>query len=343
MLKIDGAIGEGGGQVLRTCLSLSLLTGQGFNLANIRAGRKKPGLRPQHLCAVQVAAKIGNARVEGAELNSSKLLFSPKSIQPGKYKCDIGTAGSTSLILQTIFLPLSFANSSSSIKISGGTHVPFSPSFEFIYQHWLYYMQKLGFQISLDLEQAGFYPRGGGIIRATIDPVDMISPLYINRRGSLIQIRGMSAVANLDRKIAERQRNQVIRRLGDRYPLNDIRIIQLPSRYKGTTICLICEFEHTQCCYFSLGALGKPAELVADEACDQIEYLMSTEATIDEHLADQLLLPLTFANSKSTYVTARITRHLITNAEILRLFLPAKIFIDGNENEAGTITINPPA
>ncbi len=341
MLNIDGASGEGGGQVLRTCLSLSLLTGKSFHLANIRAGRKKPGLRPQHLAAVQIAAKIGDARVVGAELNSSHLSFTPKSIQSGNFRCDIGTAGSTSLVFQTIFMPLSFANRSSSLRISGGTHVPFSPSFDFLSQHWLHHMKQVGYKISLDMKQAGFYPQGGGMIYATIMPIEEISAINLTQRGTLKQIRGLSAVANLDRKIAERQRNQVIQRLGSRYPLSDIRIVMLPAKFKGTTICLICEFEHTQCCYFSLGALGKPAEVVADEACDQIEYLLSTEAAIDEYLADQLLLPLSIASSDSTYSTARITSHLLTNAEILRLFIPADISIHGNVGEAGTITISP--
>jgi RNA 3'-terminal phosphate cyclase (ATP) len=341
MLNIDGAIGEGGGQVLRSCLSLSLTTGHQFNISNIRARRKKPGLRPQHLAAVQIAARIGNARVEGANLNSTNLSFYPQSILSGKYKVDIGTAGSTALVLQTIFMPLSFTDHSSSITISGGTHSPLAPSFDFLSRHWMYYLKELGFQFDLDIEQAGFYPQGGGRIRAKIRPVKAISALSISQRGELKQIRGLSAVANLNRKIAERQREQVIRRLGSRYPLNDIRILQLPSKYKGTTICLICEFEHTQCCYFSLGALGKPAERVADEVCEKIEQFISSEATIDEYLADQLLLPLTFANERSAFSTARITSHLLTNAEILEIFLPAEISILGKKGEPGTITITP--
>jgi RNA 3'-terminal phosphate cyclase (ATP) len=341
MLNIDGAIGEGGGQVLRTCLSLSLVTGQHFTISNIRARRKKPGLRPQHLNAVQIAARIGNAIVEGADISSTKLNFAPQTILPGNYKVDIGTAGSTSLVLQTIFLPLSFANRSSSITISGGTHSPLAPSFDFLQRHWAYFLNKLGFQISLDIEQAGFYPQGGGRIHAKIRPADAIRALNISRRGEMKQIRGFSAVANLNRKIAERQREQVIRRLGSQYPLNDIRIGQLPSKYKGTTIYLICEFEHTQCCYFSLGALGKPAELVADEVCEKIEYFLLSGATIDEYLADQLLLPLAFADTGSEFSTARITSHLLTNAEILRIFLPVEISILGKKDEPGTITITP--
>jgi RNA 3'-terminal phosphate cyclase (ATP) len=341
MLSIDGGMGEGGGQVLRTCLSLSLTTGKPFRISGIRSGRNKPGLRAQHLNAVRLAQRIGSARVEGAELNSTCLIFYPTGIQTGSYKSEIGTAGSTSLVLQTLYLPLSFGGESSVLRISGGTHVPYAPSFDWLNSHWIHYLKKIGFQISIDLEQAGFYPQGGGRIRAKIIPVDKVSGLSLSHRGSLKHIHGNSAVANLDRKIAERQRNQIVRRLGHKYPLNDIRIVQLPSKFKGTSITLVCEFEQTRCCYFSLGAPGKPAEKVADEVCEKIELLLSTEATLDEYLADQLLLPLSVADSKSTYSTVKVTDHLRTNADVIQSFVNTKIEIIGNNGSTGIISISP--
>jgi RNA 3'-terminal phosphate cyclase (ATP) len=232
-------------------------------------------------------------------------------------------------------------NAASSISITGGTHVPWAPSFDFLKYHWMKYLIKLGIDTSLDMDMAGFYPQGGGRIHATIRPTDSILPLNLTNRGALKQIRGLSAVANLDRRIAERQRAQILRRLSDRYPLNDIRIVQLPSRFKGTTVCLICEFEYSQCCYFALGERGKPAERVADEAIEKIEYFLSTDATIDEYLADQILLPLTIAKSKSSFSTSKITRHLLTNVEIIQEFLPASIDISGEINSPGMITIDP--
>lgn len=341
MVDIDGAMGEGGGQILRSCLSLSLVTGQAFRITNIRLGRKKPGLRAQHLASVDIAAKIGQADIEGAELNSTSLLFSPKTIKPGNYGCQIGTAGSTSLVLQTIYLPLSFCRKASYLTISGGTHAPMAPSFDFLDLHWTFYLNMLGLHVSLELEQAGFYPQGGGIIHAAINPAKSIAPLFLLERGPLQQIRGFSAVANLDRQIAERQREQAIHRLGQRYPLNEIRLAQLPSKYKGTTICLICEFEYSQCCYFSLGAPGKPAEKVADEVCDQIELLLSSQATLDEFISDQLLLPLSLAQSRSSYSTAKVTNHLLTNVKVIQSFLPIRINILGEIGTPGTVTINP--
>lgn len=341
MISIDGRMGEGGGQILRTCLSLSLISGKPFKISNIRAGRNKPGLRAQHLNAVLLSQRIGRAEVEGAKLNSTGLAFYPKDIRSGKYRSDIGTAGSTSLVLQTVCLPLSFGTKPSNLSLIGGTHVPFSPTFDWLSMHWVHYLYLIGIRLSTELAQAGFYPRGGGQIHAKINPVNQLTGLNISKRGSLKQIRGISAVANLDRKIAERQREQVVRRLGTKYQLNDIRIKQLPSKNKGTSLTLVCEFEHTQCCYSALGAPGKPAEKVADEVCDQIENLLSTEASMDEYLADQLLLPLCLAKSKSTYTTVKITDHIRSNADVIRAFINPRIEITGNSGSTGTITIYP--
>lgn len=340
-LEIDGSQGEGGGQVLRTCLSLSLITGTAFHIYNIRAGRNNPGLSPQHLKAVEAAAEIGNASLTGADLRSTSLTFSPQKISSGKFKIDIGTAGSSTLVLQSICIPLSFTDSTSKITISGGTHVPWSPSYDYLKQHWLVFLSRMGYDIFLDIQSAGFYPQGGGQITAEIQPIKSINPLNLIERGNFKQIRGYSAVANLTRKIAVRQRQQVLRRLGDTYKLNDIRINSLPARSKGTTICLIGEFSNSQCCYFALGELGKPAEKVADEVVDQIEKFMATEAAIDEYLADQLLLPLSMADDVSQFSAAKITNHLITNANVIQRFLPSLIHIKGELNSPGLVTIEP--
>jgi RNA 3'-terminal phosphate cyclase (ATP) len=341
MITLDGRMGEGGGQILRTCLSLSLLTGKPFSIINIRSGRSKPGLRPQHLSAVILAQKIGDALVEGAEIGSSRLSFIPQEVQGGNYKFDIGTAGSTSLVVQSVYLPLSFGDRASKLRLTGGTHVPYAPTYDWIKLNWLYHLESIGFDISLELEEAGFYPQGGGSLRVIINPVNQLSGLEITNRGRLKQIRGISAVANLDRKIAERQRNQVITRIGAKFHLNDIRIRQLPSRFKGTSIALVCEFEHTRCCYTALGAIGKPAEKVADEVCEQVEAFLNSEATIDEYLADQLLLPLSLAGTISDITTPRITKHLTTNAQVIRHFLNANIEISGEIGKTGKILINP--
>jgi len=207
-IEIDGSIGEGGGQVLRSSLALSLVTGQALHIKNIRSRRPKPGLMPQHLKAVQAAAAIGMARTEGSHLGSQSLVFEPRGIRSGRFDFDIGTAGSTSLVLQTILLPLSVAKEPSSVTVRGGTHVPWSPCFHYLDLHWLRYMRAIGFNVQLAMELAGFYPQGAGIVHAVVQPTTQILPLRLTERGTLKRIHGISAVSNLDVSIAERQRNQ---------------------------------------------------------------------------------------------------------------------------------------
>lgn len=341
MIEIDDSHGEGGGQVLRTSLTLSVMTGKSIRIAKIRAGRKKPGLRPQHLKAVEASAKICDARVGGASIGSTEITFQPDEIKGNRYHFDIGTAGSTSLVFQTIYLPLSMADRKSAVTITGGTHVPWSPCFHYLDRHWLHYLRESGLNIELSMEQAGFYPQGGGRIQAIINPISSIDPLQKEERGNLRQIRGISAVANLPNDIAKRQRQRVVKRLGAKYPLNDIRTMQMPARFKGTVMLLLAEFDHSQCCYFGLGAPGKRAEIVADEAIDALEAFLKTDGASDEFLADQLLLPLAFANAPSILRTSKITPHLLTNAEIITQFLPVEISIQGLLDQPGTISISP--
>jgi len=341
MIDIDGSLGEGGGQVLRSSLTLSMMTGQEMRITNIRAKREKPGLRPQHLNAVQAAAEICGASVEGANIGSQEITFSPGEIRGGKFRFDIGTAGSTSLVLQTVMLPLSKAAKQSIVTIIGGTHVPGSPCFHYLDFHYLPFLWKMGLDVHLRMEQAGFYPRGGGQIRASIEPNKKLLPLTLMERGRLIEIRGISAVANLARNIATRQRRQVLGRLGRRYPLNDIRVLDLPAPSPGSLILLLAEFEKSQACYFSLGEKGKSADKVADDAIASFEAFVATDSAIDQYLADQLLLPLAFASGPSEISTSRVTKHLVTNAEVIGKFLPVEIKMKGEIGEPGIVSVTP--
>ncbi len=343
MLEIDGSQGEGGGQVLRTSLTLSILTRQPVHLYNIRAGRSKPGLQPQHLKSVEAAAAISAAEVRGAAPSSRELFFQPGEVHPGRYRFDIGTAGSTSLVLQTVYLPLSLAGGTSHLTITGGTHVPHSPCYHYLEGQWLPYVRQIGLDIDLSMEAAGFYPRGGGRIQATIRPSRELAPLEACERGALQRLAGLSAVANLDPEIAKRQKHQALRRLEPRFREAKIKTIGLPSPGKGTFLSLQAEFERSSCFYFGLGELGKHAERVADEAVDALESFLSTDGAVDQYLADQLLLPLAFAGGTSHVHTSQVTLHLITNAGILRLFLPLEIHIKGEIGQPGSITIIPPS
>ncbi|PKO21008.1 MAG: RNA 3'-phosphate cyclase [Chloroflexi bacterium HGW-Chloroflexi-1] len=341
MIEIDGSLGEGGGQVLRSALTLAVMTGQPMRITNIRARRKKPGLQAQHLAAVNAAAAISGAEVEGAHLGASELRFQPGAVRPGDYRFDIGTAGAASLVLQTIFLPLGLAAGPSEVTIIGGTHVPWSPCFHYLDLQWLPFMHRIGFDTTLELLLAGFYPQGNGQIRARIEPIKTIAPLDLPERGGLKGIRGISAVANLDMSIAERQRKRALNRLQGRHNRIDIELLDLPARAKGTCLLLQAEFKRSSACYFGLGALGKRAEQVADEACLWLEKFLATNGAVDEYLADQLLLPLAFAEGPSEYRTAKVTPHLLTNAEIIRMFDVATIEIEDDSGKSGLVRITP--
>jgi len=344
VITIDGSQGEGGGQVLRSSLTLSVMTGQPIHIQNIRARRSKPGLMHQHLQAVKAAAAASKASLSGAFLGSMELQFEPGEITSGRFKFDIGTAGAATLVLQTIFLPLSFAGSASTVIITGGTHVPWSPCYHYLEELWLPCLKKLGFDARLSLEAAGFYPQGNGRIQTTIRPVEHIFPLQLTRRGDLQSITGVTGVANLEISIADRQRRQALQRLestvsGKRPP--NIRTERMPGKFKGTVLLLCAEFDPGRACFFGLGERGKPAERVADVAIDQLLEFMDAGGAVDPFLADQLLLPLSFATGASEFTTSRVTSHLQTNAAIIEAFEAAAIGIEGEVGQPGRVTVHP--
>jgi len=341
MIRINGSRGEGGGQVLRSSLTLSMLTGQPLRIDNIRAQRSKPGLRPQHLAAVQAATVVSGAEVTGAALGSTALQFRPAGVQSGHYRFDIGTAGSTALVLQTIFLPLALADEPSSVTITGGTHVPWSPCFHYLDRQWLPMLRRIGFEAHLTLEQAGFYPRGGGRIQVEIAPAGSLRPLDLENRGSLQRVSGISAIANLPEHIARRQKKQVERRLSSWAPDLSVETESMASPAKGTVLFLQAECEIGGGSFTALGKRGMPAERVADEAVDQLGAYLVSNAAIDKYLADQMILPLVLTPDPSSFSTAEITRHLLTNIEVVQAFLDVEIVVDGELSYPGSVCIKP--
>lgn len=339
MLEIDASFGEGGGQILRSALALSIITGKPMRLARIRAKRPQPGLKPQHLKAVEAAARISSAHVEGAKLGSQFLLFEPQGLQAGEYAFDIGTAGSVSLLLQTLYLPLSFADAPSNLELRGGTHVPWSPCYHYLAWQWLPYLARAGYRVDCSLESAGFYPRGGGVMHACIRPCEDLSALCLRKRGRLLRIRGLSGVGLLPLSIAERQRKQAWERLQALDVPLEIEAEEVPSRSPGTFLILQAEFEHNCCCAFALGERHKPAEKVADEAVDELLADIASGGAIDAWLADQLLLPLALARGVSELSVSRISQHLSSNAELVAYFLPADIVIEGRPDQPGSVRI----
>ena len=339
MIDIDASFGEGGGQILRSALALSVITGKPMRLTAIRARRPQPGMRPQHVKVVEAAARISAAHVEGAILGSQTLCFEPTGLAGGDYAFDIGTAGSTSLLLQAVCLPLSFADGPSRLSLSGGTHVPWSPCYHYLQWQWLPTLAEAGYRVDCSLERAGFYPRGGGLLHATILPVRTLSPLRITERGRLLRIHGLSAVGRLDRSIAERQRRQAIERLRELDVPAEIEIADVPAASPGTFLVLQAQFEGGRCCAFALGALHKAAEKVADEAVAELRADIDAGGAIDGWLADQLLLPLAFIPGQSVFAVCRISQHLRSNAELLGYFLSVSVEIEGETGQPGRVSI----
>jgi RNA 3'-terminal phosphate cyclase (ATP) len=341
VLQIDGSVGAGGGQILRTAIALSLLTRPPFEMVNIRASRARPGLRPQHLQAVKAALAIGRGRAEGADPESQRLVFEPGHISGGRYQFDIGTAGSTSLILQTVYLPLAFTGEQSRVQIRGGTHVPLSPCFHYVDLHWRRFLEAMGLPLTLIMTRAGFYPRGGGVIEAVIEPLSTFRPLELVWRGALSRLCGISAVGNLPAEVAQRQRHQALARLAEAGHSCTIDLERLSAVGRGTMFLLLAEFEGSQACFFSLGKRGKRAEAVADDAIDAFLAFLETDGAVDSYCADQLLLPLALADDVSVVRTAAVTPHLLTNAEVIGRFLPVSIEIEGEMGAPGLVRVRP--
>ncbi len=345
MVRIDGSFGEGGGQVLRTSVALSCVLGKPMEITNIRAARRSPGLRPQHRTAVLAAASITGAEVQGAELSSTALQFRPNRTSGGSYRFDVaekqGSAGSVSLVLQTILLPLCFAEQLSVVMVNGGTHVPWSPPFHYLSSIIAPLLDRLGAHIELSIASWGWYPIGGGHVSARITPSRALRPLTMTDRGGLVRVTGISAVSNLPGHIATRQRDRVRAVLGSQSIDTSIEIQSATSPGKGSFLFLAAEFEHVSAGFGGLGAIGKRAEEVADEACDGLLSHLRSKGALDPHLADQIVPWLAFCQGTSEFTTSRVTRHLLTNLWVVRQFMDLDVQVEGSEGEEGRIVIRP--
>jgi RNA 3'-terminal phosphate cyclase (ATP) len=333
-VKIDGSYGEGGGQILRTGLALSVLTSRALEIYNIRAKRKKPGLRDQHLVCVQAAQKISGAKVSGAEISSQLLRFEPQKVSPGQYQFDIGTAGSTSLVFQTILLPLGLADDPSEISLIGGTHNPLAPSFHYLKEIFLPMVSQLGIKVEARLEKYGFYPKGGGQVRFFIKQTKMIQPKDFLERGDLQEITGTSLVANLPLSIATRQKLSATRLLKDCSP--SIKTEEVKAFSPGTFIFLKAKYQNALAGFSALGERGKPAEKVGEEAAKMFSDYHQSQIALEPHLADQIILYLAASRQSFSFTTSQITNHLRTHIWLLEKFLELKININETENRIST-------
>jgi RNA 3'-terminal phosphate cyclase (ATP) len=341
LIEIDGSFGEGGGQILRTSLALSLITAKPFRLKNIRAGRAKPGLQPQHLMCVRAAATIGQATTRGACPGSSELTFEPGEVVAGKYHFPIGTAGATSLVLHTLYLPLAFrATVPSELTITGGTHVEHSPAFHFLQTTWRGYLELFGLHVGLKMRRPGFYPRGGGVLEAVVQPCARVQPLRLDDVKPATAVSIMSASAGLPETVNTRQSRRASFRLRETGLAVDVEQ-ETWEGGPGSMLAIKLETPPVPTLFFGLGARGKPSERVADEAADQaLAHLRTEPPGVDLHTGDQLVLPLALAEGSSAYRVTEVTRHLLTNIEVIQRFVERNIRVDGAEGYPGVVRVD---
>jgi RNA 3'-terminal phosphate cyclase (ATP) len=324
MLTIDGSRGEGGGQIFRTSLTLSLVTGTPFRIDRIRAGRAKPGLMRQHLTALEAAAAVGEADVDGAVVGAQEIVFRPKRLRPGTYRFAVGTAGSAGLVLQTILLPLVIARARSSVTLEGGTHNPAAPPFEFLAEAFLPLLRRMGAAVDARLERAGFYPAGGG--RMTIDVTDRgsLASVHLVQRGRTLRRRARALVSRLSRQIADRELAVIRSRLG--WDGDELEVVMLSEGMAGpgNVVLLSLESEHVVEVFTGFGEIGVRAEAVAERVAQEARRYLAADVPVGPHLADQLLLPMALAGG-GAFRTVPLSRHASTNLEVIGQFLGTSI------------------
>jgi len=323
VLTIDGSFGEGGGQILRSALTLAGVTGRPCRIDKIRARRPKSGLMHQHLTAVHAAARICDAQLNGAAIGSARLTFEPKAVRSGEYEFSVGTAGSTTLVLQTVLLPLLTAGGPSRIVLQGGTHNPFAPPFDFLEKTWLPFINRMGPTVRARLERPGFYPAGGGRLVVEIEPADRLKGFELLERGSPTQRNARAVVANLPRHIAERETALIRQRL--EWPAEAVEIVELSDPPgPGNVVMISLGYEHVTKVFTAFGERKRSAEAVADDAVRQCQGYLTHSAPAGEHLTDQLLLPLALAGA-GAFRSTGLSPHAETNLHVIRQFLDLPI------------------
>jgi RNA 3'-terminal phosphate cyclase (ATP) len=334
VIAIDGSEGEGGGQILRSALALSLVTGKPFDIHSIRAGRRIPGLLRQHLTCVQAASRVGSARCEGAEAGSGELQFHPGPVRSGRYRFAVGTAGSTSLVLQTLLPALLCADGPSHVQIEGGTHNPAAPPFDFLKAVFAPLLERMGPTVRVRLERPGFAPAGGGCITAEIEPVPALTSIDLMERGAISGRRAEIWLAHLPDSIGKREATVLARRLG--WPASAVTVRRFDgARGPGNVVMARVESEHVTELFSAVGQRGVRAEKVAGDAADQVRDYLAGGAPVGRRLADQLLLPLALAGG-GRFRTGPLSLHTRTNMAVIERFLPVRI-----EHADDAITVVP--
>jgi RNA 3'-terminal phosphate cyclase (ATP) len=342
-LKIDGSFGEGGGQIIRSSLTFSLITGKPFVIEHIRARRQKPGLMRQHLTAVNAAATISGAEVEGASVGSSRLSFRPGPVTPGDYTFQVGTAGSTTLVFQTILPALMIADGPSKLTLEGGTHNPFAPPFDFLAKAYLPLVNRFGPKIEAQLVRPGFYPAGGGQWTCCIEPSKQFARLELMERGKIIAHRVRAMVSRLPRHIAERECKTIREKTG--WDPACFTVEEVPnSPGPGNAVMIEVEAEHITSIFTAFGQIGVKAEEVAKKALRAAQDYLAADAPVEEHLADQLIVPLGIGaylgSGGGAFRAQTLSSHAATNLETLRRFMDLSVEVQEDGKESCIVRIS---
>ncbi|MCM5680640.1 RNA 3'-terminal phosphate cyclase [Schlegelella sp. S2-27] len=338
MIELDGSHGEGGGQILRTALALSMCTGVPMRISNIRAKRAKPGLMRQHLACVHAAQQVSCAEVSGAELGSQALEFVPGPVRAGDYRFAIGTAGSCTLVLQTVLPPLMLANAPSTLHLSGGTHNPMAPPYHFLERSFAPLVQRCGAGLELNIRRHGFYPAGGGEVEATILPAPGgLQPFDLMERGALRAAYAEALIPALPRGVAMRELQALGQALGwsqEQLQVPPVRQNEGP----GNALLATLVYEHVTEVFTSFGEKGVSAEQVAAALAREVKgYQEASDGVVGPHLADQLALPLALAvnatGRPARYSFSQMTEHTRTNFGVVERFLPVAFETERGERQ----------
>lgn len=323
LIYIDGS--TGGGQILRSALSLSALTGRAFSIGQIRKRRSRPGLMRQHLTAVRAAAEICGAEVEGADIGATELTFRPGAVRPGEYRFSISGAGSACLVLQTVLPPLMVADAPSKLSFDGGTHNPLAPPYPYLDAVFFPVLERMGLRIERSLLRAGFYPAGGGQFRVSIHPEKRLTQLALAERGALKRLWAHALVANLPHHIGERELSS----LRERLPIADSELqLRTPDADgPGNAILLCAEYEHANEMIVGFGEKHLRAERVAERAASAMRTYLDSAAPVGEHLADQLLIPFAMAGG-GRFCTLTCSDHTLSNIAVIERFLPVRFKVE---------------
>jgi RNA 3'-terminal phosphate cyclase (ATP) len=345
IFSLDGSIGEGGGQVLRTAIALSAMMMKPIRIYNIRAKRSPQGLRPQHMTAVKAVAWLADADVKGLSVGSSEVVFIPKRLRGGKTTFDAGTAGSTTLILQSLMPAMAFAEERVEAEIRGGTNNPMAPAFEYLSYVLLPVLRQMGCNFSLELMRRGFYPRGQGIVRVRSEPVDYLKPIRLTEFSGIEKISGISYSCRLPGHIAERMARSASKFLSaNGYENTDISLEVLQADAPKCSVdpgCGIILFARTKdgniIASDSLGRLGVPAEKIGEEAAADLVKQLNAKAPVDKHLGDQLVIWTAIAKGHSEYRVTELTLHTLTSIEVCKRLTGAEFVVEGTIGEPGRI------